>query len=280
MRTFLPLNLQLFAGDDDMILPDDYQEAPPQAEGTPEGAQGTDGFTDPAAEDTTPAVGAENPEGTPTQQPQTVKIKFNHEEREIPLDEAAQLAQKGMVFDKALERARQEAAQQARDEVIAGMGMQWNGKPIKTEAEYKQAIEEQSLMKQYKDQDLPPELIQELVESRRDRQERQKEKEAKEQVDRQQASLNEFFAYFESVNERQYDPQKDYVPKEVWDAVEKGQTLKHAYMEYHNKELRNQLKIQSRNAANSVSAPVGSVTTGGVTGQEAEDPFLTGFNSI
>lgn len=41
----------------------------------------------------------------------TVKVKFNHEEREIPASEAAVLAQKGMNYDKVFERLQSVEAQ-------------------------------------------------------------------------------------------------------------------------------------------------------------------------
>lgn len=265
--------------EEDMILPDDYQEATPAEEPTGDTQEPEFEETEPNAEDTKPADEPIDPQ-EPVTQPQKVKIKFNHEEREIDIEEAAQLAQKGMNYEKAIERARQEAAQQARDAVIADMGYTWNGKPIQTESEYKQALAEQKLIEQYKDRDLPPEVIQELLESRRDREERQREKAQKEEEAKIQGSWNEFFAYFEEVNERAFDPKKDALPAEVEEAIGKGQTPLSAYMKHHSKELRNQLKIAKQNQANMKKAPVGSVTAGGGTKAEAEDLFLQGFNSI
>jgi len=266
--------------EDEMILPDDFQEATPAEEPTVDTQEPEfEGFEEPSAEDTKPADEPTEPQ-EPVTQPQKVKIKFNHEEREIDLDEAAQLAQKGMNYERAIERARAEAAQQAKDSVIAEMGMTWNGKPIQTESEYKQALAEQKLIEQYKDRDLPPEVIQELLESRRDREERQREKAAKEEESKVQTTWNEFFAYFEEVNERAFDPKKDSLPAEVEEAIGKGQTPLSAYMKHHSKELRNQLKIAKQNQANTRKAPVGSVTAGGSKAAESEDPFLKGFDSI
>lgn len=86
-----------------------------------------------------------------------LKVKFNHEEKEIPYEEAVQLAQKGMNYDKAVERAKQEA----RDNWITEQGYEWQGKPITTEAEYKTALREQQLLEQHKD--LPLEVAQKLT---------------------------------------------------------------------------------------------------------------------
>ena len=294
----LPLDLQLFAGEeftegefsgedfigeDEMFLPDDFVDTAPQVDDTSSNAQnepveGVQGQE--VGEDTTPPTEAPEAPQEPQNTPQTLKIKFNHEEREIPIEEAAVLAQKGMNYEKAIERARQEAAQQARDAFIAEMGWSWNGKPITTEAEYKQALLEQELINKYKDRDLPPEVIQELIENRRYREEWQQEKQAREAEAKRQAEFDEFFRYFESVNERHFDPQKDVIPQEVWDAVNMGVPLKYAYMEHHNKELRNQLKIAKQNQENLKKSPVGSVTAGGGVDTEPEDDFLAGFNSV
>jgi hypothetical protein len=160
------------------------------------------------------------------------------------------------------------------------MGYTWNGQPITTEAQYKQAMAEQKLIEQYRDRDLPPEVIQELVENRRDREERQREKQTQAEQAKQQEAFNEFFQYFEQVNDRRFDANKDILPQEVIDAVAKGQPLKFAYMEHHNKTLRDQLKIAKQNQSNSKKAPVGSVTAGGGVKTDPEDLFLQGFNSI
>jgi hypothetical protein len=266
--------------DEDMILPDDFVDTPAAEEPADTQESATEDFdTETIGEDTKPP--SDNVESTQeSEKPQKLKVKFNHEERELDFEEAAQLAQKGMNYEKAVERARQEAAQQARDSVIAEMGYTWNGQPITTEAQYKQAMAEQKLIEQYRDRDLPPEVIQELVENRRDREERQREKQTQAEQAKQQEAFNEFFQYFEQVNDRRFDANKDILPQEVIDAVAKGQPLKFAYMEHHNKTLRDQLKIAKQNQSNSKKAPVGSVTAGGGVKTDPEDLFLQGFNSI
>lgn len=264
--------------EEDMILPEGFEETPTNE---PEVETHEPEFEEPidtTVEDTKPT---DEPIDTqePETQPQKIKLKYDSQELEVTADEAAVLAQKGMNYERAIERARQEAAQQARDEVIAGMQMQdYEGNPITSEARYHEVLREKEIREKYSD--LPDELRQELLESRRDREERQREKAAKEAESRQQADFDEFFRYFESVNERKFDADKDALPQDVIDAVNSGQSLKYAYMEHHNKELRNRIKIENQNKANSKTAPVGSVTAGGGTRTEAEDAFLSGFNSI
>jgi hypothetical protein len=120
---------------------------PTPTDPTPTDPTPTDPLVDPTPADPTP----------PQDGVQTIKVKFNHEEKEIPYEEAVQLAQKGMNYDKAVERARQEA----KDNWIAEQGYEWNGKPITTEAEYKTAVQEKQLLEQYKE--LPAEVAQKLT---------------------------------------------------------------------------------------------------------------------
>lgn len=260
--------------DDDIILPDDFVDTPtaePEVE-----TQDTDFELDaePNAEDTKPADEPVEPQ-EPVPQPQKLKIKYNHQEMELDPEEAAPLVQKGLNYEKAVERAKQEA----RDAVIADMGYtDFEGKPITTEARYREVLQEKEIRDKYAD--LPDELRQELIASRRDREERAREKAAKEQEAQNLAKWNEFFDYFEEVNERPFDAKKDTMPAEVDEAIKAGQSPLQAYMKHHAKELRNRLKITQQNQENTRRAPVGSVTAGGGKPAVSEDPFLKGFDSV
>lgn len=261
---------------EDVILPDDYQEAPPQAQ-EPSTEEVTDDFeptpqeqpTD-LAEDTKPA----GEETQPVTEPQKIKVKYNHEEQEIDYDEAVPLIQKGMNYDKALERAKQEA----RDAVIAEQGYEWNGKQITTEAEYKQALQEKELIEKYKD--LPEELVQEILDNRRFRDEYEADKQAKTEEEKSNQEFQEFFDYFKQANGRDYNPAKDQIPPEVWEANKNGTPLKYAFMEHHNNQLKSQLQTKKQNEENALKSPVGSLSSHGSTEVAEEDDFMRGFNSI
>jgi hypothetical protein len=108
-----------------------------------------------------PETGTPTPEPTP--EPQTFKVKYNHQEIEIPYEEATTHIQKGMNYEKAVERAKQESIQAGRDAWIAEQGYEWNGKPITTEAEYKQALQEKEVYDRYQAQGLPEDVIQKLA---------------------------------------------------------------------------------------------------------------------
>ena len=144
-------------------------------------------------------------ESTMTQEvetPQSIKVKFNHRELELPYDEAITHIQKGMNYEKAVERARQEAAQQARDSWIEEQGYAWKDKPIKTEAEYKQALQEQELENKIRSQyqNVPDEIVDELLESRKFREQFQSQQKAtKEQQDfttRRDSMYEEYLSEF------------------------------------------------------------------------------------
>ena len=118
---------------DDFIVPDDFD---PSAEaydlegGTPEADGPT---TSPAPENTdepatpepaeptiTPEPPAEpQPESVIPSAPQSIKVKYNHEEREIGLEEAALLAQKGMNYDKLEARLKALEANDSRSASLA-----------------------------------------------------------------------------------------------------------------------------------------------------------------
>jgi hypothetical protein len=195
-----------------------------------------------------------------TQEPQKIKVKYNHQEMEIPYEEAVNHIQKGMVFDKAVERSRQEA----RDALIAEQGYQWNGKPITTEAEYNEAVREQQIREQYQNQELPPEVVDELVESRKFREESKAEKVEKAKQEKQQKDFQAFFETYPDVK-------ADTIPIEVWQEVNNGKSLVDAYTKHENSmlktklaEFETKLKALETNNANASSSP-GSVTGNGDT---------------
>jgi hypothetical protein len=248
---------------DDVILPDDFD--------TPvETTEESDNSIDLDTDTTESTNEVENVELTESVQetPQSLRVKYNHEERDISLDEARELAQKGLNYEKAVERARQEA----RDAYIAEQGYTWNGKQIATESEYQQALREQELIQTYQNQDLPEEVIQKLLqvdalENRFNEQQMEAERQASERK-----QFEDFVQAFPEV-----DPTT--IPKEVWDKVGEGVPLKYAYMEREVSQLRTLAKVQTQNKLNK-QKPIPSVTSFGENEPEkSKDAFLEGFDS-
>ena len=70
------------------------------------------------------------------------------------LDKPVQSQEQNALFAK----IRREAEQKARDKVIAEMGMEWNGSPIKTYDDYQRAVREKQLMEEAQQQGLDPQF--------------------------------------------------------------------------------------------------------------------------
>jgi len=110
--------------------------------------------------------------------------------------------------------------------------------------------------------DLPDEVIQELVENRKFREnyeKQQNEIQTKTQRDRD----------FQNFLEAYPDTKADSIPLSVWETVEKGESLVNAYMRYENQLLKQKLNIEQKNQEN-VNSSIGAVRSSGTT-----SPFYT-----
>jgi|SRR5665648_18855 len=162
-------------------------------------------------------------------------------------------------FAHRLKEETAKSAQSHRDSVYAEMGYTWNDKPITNEREYKEAVKEQEIRESLANRELPEEVINELVESRKFREESKAEKAER---TKQEAQQNDYRAFAENY------PGVTEVPQEVWDDVNKGRSLVDAYRTHENKTLKAQIaeferkaQIQTANSNNATSS------TGSITGQ-------------
>lgn len=153
--------------------------------------------------------------------------------------------------------------QAARDAWIAEQGYEWQGKPITTEAEYRQALKDKQAMDELKDRDLPDEVVQELVENRKFR-------ESFTQKEKQNREFQAFFEAFPDVDAKS-------IPASVWEDYNNGRSLVDAYTRYENQSLKQKLaelqkgeEVEQRNRENAESS-TGSVTGKGTTAK----PFFT-----
>lgn len=215
------------------------------------------------------------------QLPQSIKVKFNHQELELPYDEAVTHIQKGMVFDKAVERARQEAAQQARDSWIAEQGYEWKGRPIKTEAEYREALQEQELENRIRAQyaNVPDDIVNELLEGKRFREQFQNQQKTIEEQNRKAQAEQDFNVRRDSMYDEflsefpDYDTEEKWanIPKEVWADSEKwlatggreGRRLADGLTRHNWQQSIAQQQANDANQANA-AASTGSVKTQGI----------------
>lgn len=257
------MNLQLFAEGDDYIEMDesDFTEEPyseeVQEDLTEEEIQSE-------VEET-----AETTEETPEEQ--RIRIKYNHEERELTLEEATQLAQKGMNYDK---------LQQKFNEVQNNPGLAYlnklaerSGTSIENLVSYWEEQETQAELNQLIKNNIPEEYAREMIENKKFREQmEQKEKQAQLES-RQHQEFDDFFKTFTDVKPED-------IPTEVWQKNEEGVPLKYAYMEHEYNKLKNEMQVLKHNKEIKKKAPIRSTSTYGNKEETTDDPFLEGFNSI
>ena len=215
--------------------------------------------------------------------PQSIRVKYNHQEMDLPYEEAIGHIQKGMNYDKAVERA----AQEARDATIAGMGWEWQGKPITTEAEYMQSLQAKELEEKIRGQysNVPDELVNELLESRKFREESLAEKKAREESERKAQDEKDFISRRDSMYEEFLTEFPDYtdaekqksIPKEVWADADKwlksggreGRRLADALTRHNFKQSLTQQRTTQANQANA------DASTGSVKGDKVPNTFIS-----
>lgn len=204
--------------------------------------------------------------------PQTFKVKFNHEEKEVPYDEAITLIQKGMNYDK-VENERNALKDDETlkwiDEVAKEYGVsrkelknKWAADILDTKAnEYAEA------------QNISPELAKEFLEAKKEREFYRNQFQTIEQQKKQQEVIDNQIKEF---HEAYPDVKDEDVPDEVVNlSMSKGIPLTLTYkayqasvMEERIKTLEEQLNVKNVNDANSNSS-MGSAISAGQT-QQAE----------
>lgn len=267
------MDLQLFSeigGDEDYILPDDFQE------------DATETATDEMEDTSQPNEDQINTLETPVenentiqeqqeQQLQTLKIKYNKEEREIPLEEAIILAQKGMNYEKLQERL---------NSFEANPGLQYlnelaqrSGFSIEDMVNHWRAEEQQQELNTLVQKNIPQEYAQEILENRKFRNELQSKQQEEQKQLKQNEEFKEFFDSFP-------DAKPTDIPAEVWQKNDAGVPLKYAFMEHQFNQLKNDVQALKKNQENFKKAPIKPTNTHGTGEVGSEDDFLQGFNSI
>lgn len=254
--------------DEDMILPEDFEveTATPQAD---EITEQQEEVVEETPTEQQPQEQTENVEQL--QEQPKIRVKYNHEERELTLEEATLLAQKGMNYDKLTEKLRSFETD-PRLSFVEQQARKYNMSPD----EYIQAVqkqEEQEQLNQLIQANIPEEYAREMLESRKFREQLQAKEQAKAAEEKQNAEFKDFLQTFSNVKPEE-------IPKEVWELNSQGVPLKYAYMEHQFKQQQNKIKVLETNLSNKSKAPVASVTSHGSTEVAEEDDFLKGFNSI
>lgn len=105
---------------------------------------------------------------------QVTEVEGNDPQPEVADEPQGQSPEVNAAYAKArreFEARKQQEVQRAKDELIASQGMEWNGKPITTEAEYRQALVEKQAYDRAIAEGQSPEIAQQLAEQTRKNQE-------------------------------------------------------------------------------------------------------------
>lgn len=207
-----------------------------------------------------------------------LKVKYNSEEMDLDEDTARELAQKGMNYDKVLDRLNQFESD-PRLTLVEELAQEQNMSP----EEFVQAVRESREQRQLDEliqQNIPEDYAREMLENRKFREKLQAEEQSAKEEQARNAEFGEFFDIFKEETGRDYDPRNDSLPDEVWEAHQQGEPLKYAYLRHHSKQLKSQLKQLKQNQTNSKRAPISSVTSHGSTEVASEDDFIRGFDMI
>ncbi len=208
---------------------------------------------------------------------ETPKIKINYlgEEKEIDLEEAKTLAQKGMNYEPLQEKWEASKKALSKVEEIARKAGFVNADGHGDIEAYYEAANEQLKQREIEEltqgMQLPTELAEELYLLRKERAERQAEKERQAIEQKQQAQYKELLDFYKEIHGKDFDATTT-LPKEVWQAVDKGIPPKYAYAEYLSRQAIKEQAIEKANAENGQASP------GGVSGK-AETPEKEFFTS-
>lgn len=166
------------------------------------------------------------------------KLKYNHEEKEIPYSQAVELAQKGMNYDKVQEKLQS---------LENNPGLSWiqqqaqrYGMTVENFIDAMNRQEEQDQLNELIQKNIPPEYAEKLMKVDKLEQWKQSFEQTENRRKDYEALLG---AYPELI-----DPQKAAtIPKAVWDKVNQGKSLLDAYNEYQVAEYRKQIATMTTN---------------------------------
>lgn len=209
----------------------------------------------------------------------SLPIKYNGEEKALSREEAQMYAQKGMNYDKVYEQFQQ-MQNDPRLSFVDNLARE-NGYDNTEEflSEFQQ-IQQQNALDELIQQNIPEEYAREILESKQFR-EQMKQQQMQQQFEQQrQAEFQGLFDTFKELNDRDFNPEKDQIPDEVFERADKeGIPLKNAYESFMNRQLKQQLKVHQQNEQNFKRNPGGATTNHGNGKSGSSDPMLEGFDS-
>ena len=141
-------------------------------------------------------------------------------------------------------------------------------------------MQEESRINELIQNNIPEEYAREMVESQRFRRDFMRQQEQHQQTQAEQQQYVDLVNTFRELNDRDFDPNKDSIPDEVFNtAREQGVSLKNAYESFMNRQMKQQLKVYQQNEQNFKKNPGGGTQKHGSTGNRSKDSFEEGFDS-
>lgn len=215
--------------------------------------------TNPQMGDEQAGIEGEAAQETPKPEPRKLKVKHLHEEKEITEDEAIPLIQKGMDYD----RVKTQSEQLMEDrKFIEGLAKEYGMDAATLKSELAKAARA-SKMQELTEKGVPVDVAEEVIEARKYREElKARETQAQAEARRRQEA-SDFLKEYPDVKPTD-------IPASVWQEVEAGIPLIHAYARHDATSLRAQLQkyatvgaVAQKSASNAAAAP------GGISGAPA-----------
>jgi|GEM_PF-1903957 len=276
--------------DDDMILPDGFdpnaETYDPNAEvsSTTEEVPTTE---QPVAETEVVAEQAEEQTELTTTLDEmpvapTVRVKYNHEDRELSLDEATVYAQKGLNYDKLDEKVKSYEAKNAKSEYLAKqLGYANADEMIEAAAQNYRNRQIRELEEAGNTRAMAEFLVDQRLKAMPEPQVAQQPEEPAPQEQQanviqnlspeRKAELDEFVKLYPGIVK---------LPPEVLKANANGIRLSVAYEQFKSKAAQKELAIIKQNQASAAKAPItGTVGKAAPAVEEPDDPFMKGFDS-
>lgn len=165
-----------------------------------------------------------------------------------------------------IKEASARAAQEARDKFIADEGYTWNGKPITTESQYRQALAEQEEFnrRQYlQDNGIDVAFFDKAIEDN------PTVKQAKELLAKDQAA-KQYEIDWQAFKTEFPDVKPDQIPPEVWTEVNTGRKLIDVYTKHENTRLKAELDaFKTGNGTQQANNQNAGTGTGSMAGKGA-----------
>jgi hypothetical protein len=185
-----------------------------------------------------------------------IKVKYQHQDMEIPLEEAPTYIQKGLNYDKVFE-SFQALQKDPRLSFVENLAKSYNMSPD----EYIQAVQaqqEQAKLDELIQQNIPEHYAKEILENKRFRETYENQLKQNEARQQQEKQYQEFLNEYPDI-----DPVS--IPPEVWQQVNEGKHILDAYARHENAKLKQELAALKGNQKVASNSP-GSVTGNGQAG--------------